>query len=407
MKKSDNAIAKNVVVLGSTGSIGTQTLAVIAHSNNQFNVFGLVANRNVELMFQQCVQFRPQYVVMSCSKAAQQLKQKLSGAGLTIVVQDTEQATVDLARHEDADIVVAAIVGSAGLQSAMAAAQAGKRLLLANKEALVMAGDLFMSAVKKSKTVLMPIDSEHNAIFQSMPDDFLPGQPLPPSIETLILTASGGPFRTLSLNAFATITPEMAVKHPNWVMGQKISVDSATMMNKALEVLEAHFLFGAGKTQLDVVVHPQSIIHSFVRYRDGSLICQMGVSDMRIPIAYGLGWPERQVMSGAENLDLTALSGLDFESPCLKRFPCLGLAYACLDQGLDSMVVLNAANEVAVQAFLAKKITYSSIYRVIDTVMQQHCFYAVNDLGSIIETDHAVRLRAERVINNQSNVKIN
>ena len=407
MKESDSVIAKKVVILGSTGSIGRQTLAVIAHSNKQFIVFGLVANRNVELMFQQCVQFRPQYVVMSCPKAAQQLKQKLRDAGLKIIVQQTEQATVELVQHEQVDVVVAAIVGSAGLPSAMAAAYSGKRLLLANKEALVMAGNLFMSAVKNANTTLMPIDSEHNAIFQSMPDDFLPGQSLPSSIEALILTASGGPFRTRPLSQFATITPEMAVKHPNWEMGQKISVDSATMMNKALEVLEAHFLFGASKTQINVVIHPQSIVHSLVRYLDGSLICQMGVSDMRIPIAYGLGWPERLVISGAKNLDLTALSGLDFESPCLQRFPCLGLANDCLEQGLDSMVVLNAANEVAVQAFLAKKIAFSSIYSVIDTVMQQHDFRALDDLESIIEIDHLVRLQTQRLINNQAPIKIN
>lgn len=349
-----------LTVLGSTGSIGTNTLDVVARHPERFEVFALSASRQVDLMVEQCRQFRPRIAVMADEGAAVQLRDRLAEAGIDTTVEAGPQALCDVAAAPEVDAVMAAIVGAAGLAPSLAAARAGKRLLLANKEALVVGGDLFMDTVRQGGGLLLPIDSEHSAIFQSLPDD-------PASwdrrVDKIILTASGGPFRQRDPGTLADVTPEQACAHPNWVMGRKISVDSATMMNKALEVIEARYLFGLPPERIEVVIHPQSVIHSMVQFHDSSIVAQLGTPDMRVPIAYGLSWPERMA-SGAAPLDFSALAGLSFEPADAHRFPGLQLAWQALRGAPGSTAVLNAANEVAVAAFLDGRLRFDQIYRI-------------------------------------------
>ena len=355
---------QRLTVLGSTGSIGVSTLDVVARHPERFEVFALSAATQVDALLAQCAQFKPRYVVMASDAHAALLEEKIQSNGLQTQVIRALAALETIASHPEVDTVMGAIVGAAGLAPCLAAARAGKRLLLANKEALVVGGELFMQAVRDGGATLLPIDSEHSAIFQSLPED--------PStwaqrVDKIILTASGGPFRQRTPDSLRDVTPEQACAHPNWVMGRKISIDSATMMNKALEVIEARYLFGLASEQLDVVIHPQSTIHSMVQYRDTSVVAQLGTPDMRVPIAYGLSWPER-VESGAAALDFHALSAMTFETidghghP--ERFPGLRLAWEALEAPVGTTAVLNAANEVAVAAFLDRRIRFDQIHAV-------------------------------------------
>ena len=353
---------QRVTVLGSTGSVGANTLDVVARHPDRFEVFALSASSQVDLMLQQCAQFRPAFAVMAQEDAARALAARIESAGLSTRVLAGAAAIETIAAHESTDIVMASIVGAAGLASCLAAARAGKKLLLANKEALVVGGELFLAAVREGGARLLPIDSEHSAIFQSLPED---ASTWDARVEKIILTASGGPFRTRSPESLRDVTPEQACAHPNWVMGRKISVDSATMMNKALEVIEARYLFGLPPQRLEVVIHPQSVIHSMVQYRDSSVVAQLGTPDMRVPIAYGLAWPDR-VDSGAQALDFSALADMSFESLDSRghraRFPGLQLAWDSLAAAPGTTAVLNAANEVAVAAFLERRIRFDQIH---------------------------------------------
>ncbi len=353
---------QRVTVLGSTGSIGKNTLDVLARHPERFEVFALSAATQVELLLAQCAQLRPRYAVMASLAHAQELAEKIKQNSLPTHVLQGMNAIETIASDPEVDTVMAAIVGAAGLAPCLAAARAGKRLLLANKEALVVGGEVFLQAVRAGGATLLPIDSEHSAIFQSLPDD---PATWPARVDKIILTASGGPFRTRAPETLRDVTPEQACAHPNWVMGRKISVDSATMMNKALEVIEARYLFGLAPEQLDVVIHPQSTIHSMVQYRDMSVVAQLGTPDMRVPIAYGLSWPER-VASGAAALDFRSLAAMTFESiddhGHAARFPGLRLAWDALGAAPGTTVVLNAANEVAVQAFLDRRIRFDQIH---------------------------------------------
>ena len=349
-----------VTVLGSTGSVGVNTLDVIARHPERFAVFALSAATQVDLMVEQCRQFKPQFAVMASAPHAMLLADKLKQNSLETQVLRASTALEIIASHEQTDIVMAAIVGAAGLAACMAAARYGKRLLLANKEALVVGGKVFMEAVRSGGARLLPIDSEHSAIFQALPED---ASTWAQRVEKIILTASGGPFLNRDPASLADVTPEQACAHPNWVMGRKISVDSATMMNKALEVIEARFLFGLAPAQIEVVMHPQSVIHSMVQYRDTSVVAQLGTPDMRVPIAYGLGWPER-VASGAAPLDFSRLADMTFSKPDAALFPGLALAWQVLDAADGSPAILNAANEVAVAAFLDRRLRFVDIHRV-------------------------------------------
>ncbi|MFZ1344603.1 1-deoxy-D-xylulose-5-phosphate reductoisomerase [Thiothrix eikelboomii] len=355
---------KALTILGSTGSIGASTLAVVQRHPNRFRVFALTAQHNVEAMLAQCLVHKPRYAVMLNEQAAEQLAGRLKAVDVETEVLAGPAALAQVAAHPETDYVMAAIVGAAGLLPSLAAARAGKRVLLANKEALVMSGRLFMDAIRESKAELLPIDSEHNAIFQC-----LPSQGGKQGVERILLTASGGPFRQRPLADLYTVTPEQAIAHPNWSMGQKISVDSATLMNKGLEVIEASWLFASPLEQIEVVVHPQSTVHSMVAYNDGSVLAQLGNPDMRTPIAYALAWPER-ITSGVAPLDLFAIARLDFEKPDFARFPCLELAYEAHARGGFATIALNAANEVAVQAFLERRIGFMDIPRLIRDVMK-------------------------------------
>jgi len=360
---------QRVAILGSTGSIGVSTLDVIALHPDRFEVFALSASTQVDKMLAQCVQFKPRFAVMASVEHGRALAQKCRENSLSTQVLSGPKAIEEIAAHDQVDTVMAAIVGAAGLASCLAAARAGKRLLLANKEALVVGGDYFLQAVQQGGAKLLPIDSEHSAVFQSLPDD---ADTWAAQIHKIILTASGGPFRRHDPAGFAAITPEQACAHPNWVMGRKISVDSATMMNKALEVIEARYLFGVLPAQIDVVIHPQSVIHSMVQYRDHSVIAQLGTPDMKVPIAYGLSWPDR-VTSGATALDFSRMADMTFESinahGHAERFPGLKLAWSVLDAAPGSTAILNAANEVAVAAFLAGRIRFDQIHGVnLDTL---------------------------------------
>jgi 1-deoxy-D-xylulose-5-phosphate reductoisomerase len=355
---------QRIAVLGSTGSVGANTLDVAARHPERFEVFALSAASRVELMLRQCLQFRPAFAVMAQEEAGRALAARIESSGLHTRVLWGAAALDTIAAHEQVDTVMASIVGAAGLSSCIAAARAGKKLLLANKEALVVGGELFLAAVKQGGATLLPIDSEHSAIFQSLPEDHSTWDA---RVEKIILTASGGPFRTRDPASLREVTPDQACAHPNWVMGRKISVDSATMMNKALEVIEARYLFGLEPARLEVVIHPQSVIHSMVQYRDTSVVAQLGTPDMRVPIAYGLGWPER-VASGAQPLDFAALADMSFESLDTRghreRFPGLQLAWDALAAAPGTTAVLNAANEMAVAAFLDRRIRFDQIHSV-------------------------------------------
>jgi 1-deoxy-D-xylulose-5-phosphate reductoisomerase len=385
---------QRVTVLGSTGSIGTNTLDVLARHPDRFEVYALSAGRNVELMLAQCEQFKPQVAVMADSASAQALSLKIKEKGLLVHVDTAQAAIENIASSSHTDIVMAAIVGAAGLAPSLAAARAGKRLLLANKEALVVGGALFMDAVAQGGATLLPIDSEHSAVFQSLPDDRASWAM---RVEKIILTASGGPFRSRDPQTFASITPEQAVAHPNWVMGRKISVDSATMMNKALEVIEAHYLFGMPPEKIEVVIHPQSIIHSMVQYHDSSVVAQLGNADMRVPIAYGLSYPERMA-SGAKAIDWTAQGAMTFEAPNPARFPGLQLAWQAMRAAQGTTAVLNAANEVAVQAFLDGAIRFDQIHVVNTETLHRVLPSKPQSVDDLLAIDSASRRAALEVV---------
>jgi 1-deoxy-D-xylulose-5-phosphate reductoisomerase len=384
---------QRITVLGSTGSIGVNTLDVIARHPERFEVFALSAAKQVDLMLAQCAQFKPQYAVMVSEPHARELADKVKANGLEVQVLWGQGDLDMIASHERVDAVMAAIVGAAGLRPCMAAALAGKRLLLANKEALVVGGDVFMQAVRTGGAKLLPIDSEHSAIFQSLPEDAATwGE----RVEKIILTASGGPFRTRDPATLRDVTPEEACAHPNWVMGRKISVDSATMMNKALEIIEAKYLFGMTPEQIEVVIHPQSIIHSMVQYRDTSVVAQLGTPDMRVPIAYGLAWPQR-ISSGAKALDFRALATMTFEVPDDERFPGLPLAWAVLKAPVGSTAVLNAANEVAVAAFLDKRIRFDHIHRVNQATLEAVSLSEIRTIEDLLALDAQSRRVAVQI----------
>jgi 1-deoxy-D-xylulose-5-phosphate reductoisomerase len=355
---------QSITILGSTGSIGTSTLDVLSRHPAQYRIHALTASSQVDLMLAQCAQFKPEVAVMAQESAGRLLAERVKAESLPVQVRWGEAALDEVASAPQVDAVMAAIVGAAGLSPCIAAARAGKRLMLANKEALVVGGEVFMRAVREGGALLLPIDSEHSAIFQSLPEDASSWQR---RVQKIILTASGGPFRNRDPRTLRDVTPEQACAHPNWVMGRKISVDSATMMNKALEVIEARYLFGLSPDQLEVVIHPQSVIHSMVQYRDHSVVAQLGTPDMRVPIAYGLSWPER-IESGAAALDFHALAAMTFEAmdepDHVLRFPGLRLAWETLRGAPGSCAVLNAANEVAVEAFLNKRIRFDQIHDV-------------------------------------------
>ena len=385
-----------VTILGATGTIGLQTLEVISQHPERFGVFALTANNNVKSLFALCQQYKPQYAVMLQEVASDELRAQLKAINSKTTVLSDEAALCEVSAHEQVDIVMAAIVGAAGLHPAMAAAKAGKRILLANKETLVMAGNLFMQAVNEGGATLLPIDSEHNAIFQVMPpmSRQLSNSSLTNmGVKRVLLTASGGPFRNASIDELKAVTRAQALNHPNWVMGPKITVDSATMMNKGLEVIEAHWLFNALPTQIDVVVHPQSVIHSMVEYIDGSVLAQLGNPDMRTPIAYGLGYPER-LSSGVSSLDLIITARLDFCAPDLVRFPCLRIAYEALNAGGTAPAILNAANEMAVEAFLAEKIGFMDIPNIIESVLSSSPIEQVESIAQLVAVDADARIAA-------------
>ena len=385
---------QNVTILGSTGTIGLQTLDVIARHASEYKVFALAANSNVDSLLKQCLQFKPEIAVLLDEKAAVDLRAKLKLHQCKTEVVSGMTGLEQVSSDAQVDIVMAAIVGAAGLRPAMAAARSGKRILLANKETLVMAGSLFMDAVKKGGATLLPIDSEHNAIFQVMPlvgaNDLACGDIDKIGVKKIILTASGGPFRKYTQEQLANVTPELALKHPNWVMGAKITIDSATLMNKGLEVIEAHWLFNAKPSQIEVVVHPQSIIHSMVEYIDGSILAQMGNPDMRTPIAYALGYPKR-IASGVASLNLLEIAKLEFEAPDVKRFPCLQLAYDALEAGGTAPAILNAVNELAVAAFLSKQIHFLDIATIIEKALNSIESGPVTSLEQLIAVDEAAR----------------
>ena len=391
---------QTVSILGSTGSIGVNTLDVIARQPDRYRVFALTAHSRVDIMTAQCVQFRPRYAVMVSEPHARELKDALAGLGLPTEVLSGAQALEWVAAHEDVSTVMAAIVGAAGLASCIAAALAGKRLLLANKEALVVGGAFFMDAVQRGGATLLPIDSEHSAIFQSLPEN---PQAWPQVIDKIILTASGGPFRSRDPATLSHVTPQEACAHPNWVMGRKISVDSATMMNKALEVIEAKFLFGVAPNTIEVIIHPQSVIHSMVQFVDHSVVAQLGTPDMRGPIAYGLAWPGRHV-SGASAIDFSTLAGLTFETFSnaghQQRFPGLKLAWEALDAVPGTTAVLNAANEVAVAAFLAGQIRFDQIHAINLDTLARFVPAAPVSLEDLLGIDREARSHASAQVAN-------
>lgn len=388
-----------VTILGATGSIGVSTLDVLARHGDRFRIVALTANSDVERLFQQCRYHRPRYAVMADAAAAEQLRNRIRAHGLDIEVLAGVAGLEHVATLTETDYVMAAIVGAAGLLPTLAAARAGKRIMLANKEALVMSGQLFMDAVQQHGAELLPVDSEHNAIFQCMPMDFSRGLAAT-GVRRILLTASGGPFRQRSLSELEHVTPDEACAHPNWVMGRKISVDSATMMNKGLEVIEARWLFNAAFEQIQVVIHPQSVVHSMVEYADGSMLAQLGSPDMRTPIAYALAWPER-IEAGVSTLDLLSIGRLDFEPPDLARFPCLRLAYEAGRRGGTATTILNAANEVAVQAFLEGRLNFSAIPRVIEVALERATIHDAASLDVIIEADAVGRSVAAEIMSGE------
>ena len=387
---------ETITILGSTGSIGVSTLDVLARHPDRYAVYALSAHSRVDQLAEQCAHFHPARAVVGTAIAAAQLEALLRARGLRTEVDYGEQALSAIAASVQVDTVMAAIVGAAGLAPALAAARAGKKILLANKEALVMSGQLFMDAVQDNGATLLPIDSEHNAIFQCLPPAY--GRaPAACGVAKIVLTASGGPFLTRAVESLGSVTPEQACKHPNWVMGRKISVDSATMMNKGLEVIEAHWLFGAAAEKIEVLIHPQSVIHSMVSYVDGSVLAQLGNPDMRTPIANALAFPER-IDSGVGQLDLTMVATLTFERPDLVRFPCLALAFEALRAGGSAPALLNAANEVAVQAFLDLQIGFRDIDRVIAHVMDELTPGVADSIDAVMAHDARARAAAKRCV---------
>jgi len=385
-----------LTVLGSTGSIGTSTLDVVARHPEKYQVVALTACSQDELLFEQCQRFKPRYAVLLDEAAAARLTQRIAAAGLMVQVLCGEQALEQVASLPEVDAVMAAIVGAAGLRPSLAAARAGKKILLANKEALVMAGRIFMDAVRNNGATLLPIDSEHNAIFQALPRDYA-GDMAASGVSKILLTASGGPFRDTPLSELQQVTPEQACAHPNWVMGRKISVDSASMMNKGLEVIEAHWLFNALADDIQVVVHPQSVIHSMVQYVDGTVLAQMGNPDMRTPIAHALAYPLR-IDAGVAPLDLFKVATLNFVAPDFERFPCLALAFQALRTGGTAPAILNAANEVAVDAFLNRKISFLDIPRLISDVLAAQASVAADTLDDVLLADAQARVAAQNWI---------
>ena len=394
----DPALKQRVAILGSTGSIGVSTLEVIAMHTERFEVFALSASTQTELMLQQCVRFKPVFAVMASEAHGRVLEQRCRDLNLSTRVMWGAQAITTVASHEQVDAVMAAIVGAAGLASCLGAARSGKRLLLANKEALVVGGDFFMQAVRQGGAKLLPIDSEHSAIFQSLPAD---ARTWASQIDKIILTASGGPFRQREPHTLRDVTPQQACAHPNWAMGRKISVDSASMMNKALEVIEARFLFDVKPEQIEVVIHPQSVIHSMVQYKDNSVVAQLGTADMKVPIAYGLSWPDRMV-SGAAALDFRTMAAMTFESldsmGHAERFPGLQLAWSVLQAPAGTPAVLNAANEVAVEAFLAERIRFDQIHAVNLETLASVTTPHVASLDDLLVLDALARAAAQRVV---------
>ncbi|MBF1270837.1 MAG: 1-deoxy-D-xylulose-5-phosphate reductoisomerase [Neisseria sp.] len=388
-----------LTILGSTGSIGESTLDVVSRHPEKFRVFALAGHRQVDKLAAQCKQFRPEYAVVGDAGHAAELEKKLKQEGIDTQVLYGAQALINVASAEEVSGVMCAIVGAAGLPSALAAAQKGKTIYLANKETLVVSGALFMETARQNGAAVLPIDSEHNAIFQVLPRDYT-GRLNEHGINSIILTASGGPFLNTDLSTFDSITPEQAVKHPNWSMGRKISVDSASMMNKGLELIEAHWLFNCPPEKLEVVIHPQSVIHSMVRYRDGSVLAQLGNPDMRTPIAYCLGLPER-IDSGVGELDFGTLSALTFQKPDFDRFPCLKLAYQAMNAGGAAPCVLNAANEVAVAAFLDKRIKFTDIAKVVAHCLAQDFSDGHHDIEGLLAQDAQTRRQAEAFIGKQ------
>jgi 1-deoxy-D-xylulose-5-phosphate reductoisomerase len=380
---------ENIVILGSTGSIGCNALQVIKLHKEKYKVFALTANKNVDLLTQQCLEFEPHYVIALNQDANQQLKQNLLISNSKTIVLEGVESLDWLASHPDTSTIISAIVGAAGLKPTMAAANSGKKILLANKETLVMAGELFVKAVNHSKATLIPIDSEHNAILQVLPQNKKLNYKSN-GIRKILLTASGGPFRTFSDEQLLHVTPQEALRHPNWVMGKKITIDSATMMNKGLEVIEAFWLFDIPASDIEVIIHPQSIIHSLVEYIDGSTLAQLGNPDMRTPIAYALSHPER-IESGVMGLDLIKTKKLDFEAPNLNKFPCLGLAYKALDMGQSAPTILNAANEVAVDAFLNESIAFNQIAGLIEFCMDRIESQSIDSIDIVLEIDKKTR----------------
>ena len=383
---------RGLVVLGSTGSIGENTLDVAARHPDRFRIVALAARTNDKALAEQCLRFRPAIAAMLDGTAAARLTERLAAAGCDTRVLAGSEALLTVATLPEAELVMAAIVGAAGLAPTLAAAAAGKQLLLANKEALVLAGALLIDAARKSGARILPIDSEHNAVFQCLPPDQWRVGP-PPGLSRIWLTASGGPFLKTRREDFASVTPEQAIAHPNWRMGRKISVDSATLMNKGLELIEACHLFGVGPDRVRIVIHPQSIVHSLVEFDDGSMLAQLSHPDMRVPIAHALGWPDR-IASGVQSLDLVQVAQLSFEAPDLERFPCLGLAVKAAHAGGTAPAVVNAANEVAVAAFLERSLNFGDIATVIDSVLQQHQVKPVRTLDDALAADAWARDRA-------------
>ncbi len=387
---------RHLTILGSTGSIGVSTLDVVTRHPDRFQIIALTANHSIEKMLEQCRLYRPRYAVMLDKTSGEKLQIAIREAGIATEVMWGVESLEKVASLPEVDTVMAAIVGAAGIRPTFAAARAGKQVLLANKETLVMAGRIFMDVVKQHHATLLPIDSEHNAIFQSLPHHFT-GDLAAVGVRRILLTASGGPFRQSSLASLEQVTPEQACAHPNWVMGQKISVDSATMMNKGLEVIEAHWLFNATPEKIQVVIHPQSVIHSMVEYVDGSVLAQLGNPDMRTPIAHALGLPDR-IETGVAPLDMFKIGRLDFEAPDFKRFPCLGLAYQALAAGGSTPAILNAANEVAVESFLTRRMPFTAIPVMIEKVMQSVSRKDIATLEDVLEADREARETAHDLL---------
>ena len=377
-----------VTILGSTGSIGVNTLDVISRQPDRFHVVALTAHRNDALLAEQCRQWRPRFAVMVDEEAAERLQQRLEGSDVEVL--SGREALTTVAALDEVRVVMAAIVGAAGLLPTLAAANSGKRVLLANKEALVMSGQILIDAARANGAELLPIDSEHNAIFQCMPSADGRADLARDGVKRILLTGSGGPFLSRRGEDLSEVTPDEACAHPNWVMGRKISVDSATMMNKGLEVIEACWLFATGPGQIQVVIHPQSVIHSMVEYIDGSVLAQLGNPDMRTPIAYGLGWPQR-MPSGVDALDLFSVAELNFQPPDFEQFPCLRLGYDAIHRGGTATAILNAANEIAVQAFLDEKLRFSEIAPMLEEVLSQMSIGAADTLEAVLDADLGAR----------------